>query len=585
MRGVAARFDGHPASPAPRSFRFLDPRETISAHSAAEVPALLARVERWAATGLHAAGFVAYEAAPAFDPALATHPADPRFPLAWFTAFGARESIAPPTDHAAWELLEPWRAALHAKEYARRVDRVRAWIAAGDCYQANLTFPLRAPFRGEAAGFYAHLCSTQRAGFCALLETPEWALISASPELFFRWRGNELELRPMKGTRPRGRWPEEDRRLAEELHASPKDRAENLMIVDLLRNDAGRVAEWGSVRVPRLWEVERYPTVHQLTSTVRARTRPGTSLLDVFRALFPCGSVTGAPKVRAMQILRDLEDEPRGVYTGAIGFVSPGEVVFSVAIRTVVARTGAECVELGVGSGIVWDSQPADEYAECLTKAAFAAPPAHFDLLETLGWEPGKGYLLLARHLARLRWSSERWGFGLDEPRVRRALEAAVSGVQTAPDEGRRWRVRLTVSRSGKASADADVLPAGWDAPVRVAIDRRPVDSGDPRLDHKTTDRRLYDERRAAHPEADDVVLTNERGEVTESTVGNVIAGIGRELLTPPISAGLLPGVLRAALLEAGEVREQSLRPEDLRRADAVWIVNSVRGWRSASVS
>lgn len=348
------------------------------------------------------------------------------------------------------------------------------------------------------------------------------------------------------------------------------------MIVDLLRNDAGRVAVPGTVRVPRMFEVERYDTVHQLTSTVQAATRPGTGLVELFRALFPCGSVTGAPKVRTMEIIRTLERSPRGVYCGAIGVVSPDEAVFSVAIRTVVVDRARGQAELGVGSGVTWDSDPDDEYRECLAKADFArrALPA-FDLLETLRFEPGRGFPLLDGHLRRMEASARRFGFPFDRRVVLQRLHAAVAGADGT------LRVRLTLDRRGEPQVGTEPLGA-TPAVVRVALAREAVDSADPLLFHKTTHRQGYDRRRAEHPEADDVVLVNERGEVTESTIANVVVRTGGRLWTPPLDAGVLPGVLRAELLRRGEVGERALTPADLARADDIWLVSSLRGWRRA---
>lgn len=575
------RFDSLDPARGPRSLRFGGYRETLVARRLSDVLPLLRRVEEAVGKGLHAAGFLAYEAAPAFDPALVTRPPDPRLPLAWFALYAERAEISALEDVPDEPFsLGEWRPSLGPEAYAARVDAIRELIAAGDTYQVNFTLRLHARFAGSDAGLYAALCRAQRGAYGALLRLGGLSVVSASPELFFRWAEGELELRPMKGTRPRGRWEEEDEALAAELVASPKERAENLMIVDLLRNDAGRVSEWGSVRVPRLFEAERYETVHQLTSTVRSRTLPGTSLTDVLRALFPCGSVTGAPKVRTMEVVRDLEGGPRGVYTGAIGFVSPGEAVFSVGIRTLLVDHARGTAELGVGSGVTYDSGAAAEYRECLDKARFAAhPPAGFELLETLLHEPTGGFFLLDGHLARMAASARYFGFAWDEARVRGALRDAVSG---APGEA--LRVRLLLARGGEARLETLPLAPAAASPARVTLSARPVDSRDPFLCHKTTRREVYSTRAAERPDCEDVVLVNERGEVTEATLANVVVRIGGALWTPPREAGLLPGVFRRHLLESGEVRERTLRPEALAGAEEVWLVNSVRRWRRATV-
>ncbi|MBB4637700.1 aminodeoxychorismate synthase component I [Longimicrobium terrae] len=574
---VSARFDAPGGPGAARSFRFRGLLTVLRADTLADVVPVLAAVQRAARDGLHAAGYVAYEAAPAFDPALATRPPDPRLPLAWFAIFQTREEVAPSFEDGAAAELGAWRMRIGEAEYRGRIEQIRALIAAGDSYQVNFTTRLGATFRGDADALYARLCLAQCSGYCAHLRLGPVSILSASPELFFRASGGELELRPMKGTRPRGRFPAEDAALAAELAASAKDRAENLMIVDLLRNDAGRVSEFGSVRVERMFAAERYETVHQLTSTIRSRLRPDVGLVEIFRALFPCGSVTGAPKVRTMEIIAGAEDEPRGVYCGAIGFVSPNEAVFSVAIRTLLLDHGAGTAELGVGSGVTYDSDAGAEYQECLDKAEFTRRmPVRFDLLETLLWEPDCGWLLLDGHLDRIAASAAYFGYAFDRAAVAGALQSAAGGFG---DE--RMRVRLTIDRSGHPSITATPL-APLPEPVRVAISADPVDHRDPMLFHKTTHRAAYECRAAARPDADDVLLINERGEVTESTIANLVARIGGVLWTPPLDCGVLPGVLRAELLRTGEIRERVLHPADLRAADELWLINSVRRWRKA---
>jgi para-aminobenzoate synthetase/4-amino-4-deoxychorismate lyase len=568
------RFDSFDPRRGARSFRFGGFRRVLRADRVDEVAGVLAEVEAATAAGLHAAGFVAYEAAPAFDPALVTRPPAPGAPLAWFALFAERHHAAPDERGGDFHLGD-WEAATPRAEYVARVGHVREWIAAGDSYQVNYTLRLRAPFSGDASALYRRLCGAQRSAFCAFLDLGASAVVSASPELFFRWSGGELELRPMKGTRPRGRHPDEDARLAAELLSSPKERAENLMIVDLLRNDAGRIAEVGSVRVERLFEAERYETVHQLTSTIRATTPPSTRLGDVFRALFPCGSVTGAPKVRTMEIVAEVEDEPRSVYCGAIGFASPGEAVFSVAIRTLTIDRDAGRAEMGVGSGITWDSDAAAEHRECLDKAAFTRrDPNEFALLETLLHEPGAGFFLLDGHLARLRRSAAHFDFRFDRREALRRLHAAAS-------PGGALRVRLLLDRVGAVTVEAAPLDAAPSL-VRLGLAAEPVDSREPLLFHKTTRRALYDRARAARPDCDDVLLVNERGELTESTIANVVLHLDGALVTPPLDSGLLPGVLRADLLRRGIIHERVLRVTDVERAGGIYLINSVRRWTRA---
>ncbi|MEV6492596.1 aminodeoxychorismate synthase component I [Actinoplanes sp. NPDC051633] len=348
------------------------PYRVLVASRTSEVAGVLDAVSRAAAGGDWAFGYVSYEAAPGLDPALAAlEPGVDDLPLAWFGLCGepleatpvgaARATAASPT--ARW--ITDWTA----DEHARAVGIVREHIAAGDTYQINLTDRLRMHFHGDPAQLYAALAGAQRGAYHAYLDLGRHVIASASPELFFERRGTRLRTRPMKGTAARGRTPDEDREQARRLRASAKERAENVMIVDLLRNDLARVAQVGSVEVTELCALERYPTVWQLTSEITATLRPGCGMAEIFRALFPCGSVTGAPKASSMRIIRDIETGPRGVYCGAVGLVGPDTATFNVAIRTAVVDRERKTAVYGAGGGITWDSDPAAEHAELLAKA------------------------------------------------------------------------------------------------------------------------------------------------------------------------------------------------------------------------
>ncbi len=379
----------------------------------------------------------------------------------------------------------------------------------------------------------------------------------------------------MKGTAPRGRTLDEDRRQAQRLLASPKQRAENVMIVDMMRNDLGRVAVPGSVEVPALLTVERYPNVWQMTSTVTARTAEGTRLSEIFAALHPSASVTGAPKVRTMELVEQLEGQPRGVYTGAIGHVRPdGSCRFSVAIRTAVVDRRAGRVEFGIGSGIVWDSVAADEYDECLLKGSVLGErPRPFDLLETMRWTPGEGIFLLDRHLSRLRASAEYFGTVIDEASLEQALAEAQGNVPL--------RLRLLVGPDGRSRIEKSPLVPGPEV-LRVGVAASAVDDRDRFLFHKTTNRSVYE--RAQRPGFDDMILWNGRGEATESTKANLVVERGGRRVTPPVDAGLLAGTFRAEVLSTGDVQEATVTLDELRRAERVWLINSVRGWQRAIV-
>jgi para-aminobenzoate synthetase/4-amino-4-deoxychorismate lyase len=448
----------------------------------------------------------------------------------------------------------------------------------------NHTLRLTGPAPADALALWARLRAAQGArAYHAFLDLGDVQVVSASPELFFRRAGRHVETRPMKGTARRGRHSAEDESRRAALLASPKERAENVMIVDLLRNDLGRVAEVGSVRVSRLFDVERYPTVWQMTSTVEATLREGASLVEIFDALFPCGSVTGAPKVAATRFIADVEDSPRGVYCGAVGVVRPGgDCTFNVAIRTLVVRDGVAVY--GAGGGITWDSAPAAEYDEALAKAAvLTAPvPPPFDLLETLLLDDG-AYPRLERHLARVGDSAHYFGWADPRPALRDALAS-----QARARPAGRWRVRALADAAGVVRLESAPLASASSAdasPVAVALAGAPVSRHDRFLFHKTTQRAAYDARRAEWPDAFDVLLRNEEGELTEFTIGNLVLDLDGARWTPPVECGLLAGTFRAELLERGEVRERVLHADDLARASAVWLVNGVRGWVRVAVA
>jgi para-aminobenzoate synthetase/4-amino-4-deoxychorismate lyase len=556
-----------------QSLSFTHPIEIVVARTVGEVRPALRTVQRAVASGLYAAGYVAYEAAPAFDTALATR-ASTDLPLLWFGLFRAPLESAPARAEGSFQLSE-WRPDVARDRYERDIATIRAAIERGETYQVNYTMRLRASFTGDDRALYRRLGAAQAAGYCAYLDIGRYRILSASPELFFRWREGEIVTRPMKGTAPRGRWSAEDQALADWLAGSEKNRAENLMIVDLLRNDIGRVAEVGSVAVPRLFEIERYPTVHQLTSTVTARPRPGTTLEEVFAALFPCGSITGAPKVQTMKLIAALEHAPRGIYCGAIGFVAPGgEAVFNVAIRTVTIDTQTGVAEYGVGGGITWDSDAGDEYAEALLKAAVLTESwPDFELLETLRLERG-AYILLDRHIERLMASARYFGIPLPEQEVRSALEC--HRLAHGPDAR---RVRLLVGADGSACVESHALPPPAPGSQQVAFARAPVSRRNRFLFHKTTNRAVYEAARAERPGCFDVLLWNEEGEVTEFTTGNLVIERAGERWTPPLDCGLLAGTLRAELLDRGEIRERVLSRADVVAAQRCWLINSVRGW------
>jgi para-aminobenzoate synthetase/4-amino-4-deoxychorismate lyase len=572
--------ESHTRAAGGRSFHVVDCVEEISATTLAQILPALRRIEAAVKNGLHAAGFLSYEAAPAFEPNLQVNGAT-EFPLLWFGLFKERRDIVAGEFFRDGECeLTDWRPSIDENTYCRAVEQIRKHIAAGDTYQVNFTFRLRGRFRGDDLALYHRLCKSQRAGYCAYLDLGRYRILSASPELFFHWQNGELVTRPMKGTRPRGRTTAEDRNYAAELQTSAKERAENLMIVDLLRNDMGRISEFGSVQVPKLFGVERYETVLQMTSTITSRLLPQVGLVEILQALFPSGSVTGAPKISTMKIIAELEDSPRRIYTGGIGFVSPGrEAVFNVAIRTLLIDTHTGVAELGVGSGITYDSSPEAEFHECLLKAQFLSQSRpDFALLETMLYNSDAGYFLVDRHLARLADSADYCGFQFDENEIRAVLQKAAENLRSG-----KFKIHLLLNRDGSLYVTQTTLAeTSQPSSLRVAIAREPVDSRNVFLFHKTTHREVYETRKALRPDCDDVLLMNERGELTESTFANLVARLEGKDYTPPVECGLLAGTFRAELLALGKLSERVLRPEDLRRAEAIFLINSVRKWMPA---
>lgn len=548
---------------------FGAPAAVIEARTPGEVLPALRAAEAAARAGRWVVGFVAHEAAPAFDAALRVRASSG--PLAWFGVHDA--PLGPPEPGPADARLVTLAPELDRDAHAAGVEAIREAVAAGAVYQANLTFRLRGRLDGDPLALYRRLRAAQGSGQTAFVRVGTQAIVSASPELFLLRRGDRVLTRPMKGTARRGRWPAEDEGVRLCLLGSEKDRAENVMIADLLRNDLGRVAEVGSVLAGPLLEAERLRTVWQLTSTVSARMRPGTDLADLFAATFPCGSVTGAPKVAAMALLAGLERSPRGVYCGAVGAIAPGgDACFNVAIRTAEIDLTTGAATYGTGGGITWDSDATGEWEEAIAKTGvLELEPGLPTLLETLRLEGGR-VALLDGHLERLSGSARYHGVSVDLAAVRARIASEVGDA----------RLRLLVSPDGAVALERAPLPPPASGPVGVALAGEPVDRSDPALFHKTTRRAPYDRRRATRPDAFDVLLRNREGEVTEGTFTNVVVDLGGERLTPPLDAGLLPGVFRADLLARGGIREGRILPADLRRARRIWLVNALRGWMEA---
>lgn len=562
---------------------YAKPVRMLVANNAAELEALFTELKKAEADGLHAAGFLAYEAGFALETKLADRLENRQIPtpLAWFGLFERYEEVDAktlpsllPDPGGAW--LGPLAPKVARGDYDAAFDAVERYITDGDIYQANLTFRAEAQYAGNPLALYAAIRSRAAAGYGGVIWTGEHWFLSFSPELFFALKDGRVTTKPMKGTAKRAANPIEDDAIATELRADPKQRAENLMIVDLLRNDLSRVAQPGSVEVPELFTVESYPTVHTMTSTVTAQLCEGLGAVDMIRAIFPCGSITGAPKIRAMEIIDAIETLPRGIYCGSIGRIDPsGDAAFNVAIRTFHLNETGKTLSVGLGSGVVADSDGAAEWAECLAKGEFArvtrdnSDLPDFDLIETMRFEPDSGIARLELHLDRMKESARALDFAFDRHEARNRLHAATFHL-TDPA-----KLRLLASRGGALAIEIRDLPAEAAAPWQVRIIALPVDPQDFRLAHKTSDRAFYDEARRASG-VDEVLFTDPEGYLTEGSITAIFVERDGKLMTPPVSRGLLPSALRRELIENGRAAEADLRPDDL--SNGFLLGNSVRG-------
>jgi len=554
---------------------FSRPRQIFCVTSIDEVVDSLGQLEQSIIEqGLWAAGWVSYEASAAFDSALETH-IPGKFPVLWFALYEHcevidLESVASIETTKSLKSVD-WTLGIDPKQYHKNISQIKHELNEGNSYQVNYTFRQTAKF--PLSAYQAFLAFAASARYGAFIDTDRFSVCSASPELFFEKHGQQIRCRPMKGTARRGRTFEEDQELRDELASSEKNRAENLMIVDMIRNDIGKIARPGSVTVSDAFAIEKYPTVWQMTSTVSADCR--ASLVDIFSALFPCASITGAPKASTMKIIRQLENKPRNIYTGTIGFIRPDlSMQFNVAIRTLLLNKATNQAEYGVGGGIVWDSEAESEFQECLLKSKILSGSRGdtHELLETLLWTPEEGFFLLEHHLARLQRSAAYFDYQLDLQQVRNALREAVA-ARSDPQ-----RLRLLVNKQGEIQVTtADHVAGNQTRPNRVVLAHEPVDENDVFLYHKTTERSCYQSFSDRYPDYDDVLLYNHRGEITESLIANLVIEIDGKKFTPPVESGLLAGTYRQHLLESQQVTEKVISRQDLVHADQIYLTNSVR--------
>lgn len=549
---------------------FRNPMKIISATTVEEVMACLMEVEKAVDQGFYAAGYLSYEAAQAFDKAMKVNN-ESKMPLLWFGIYA--EPQLETVQSTGQYTLNEWVPSVTVDEYHAAIKSIKESIEYGDTYQTNYTIRLHSSFKGDDLAFFDKLRRAQSSNYCAYLQMGDYSILSASPELFFQLKGNTLTTRPMKGTIKRGKTAAEDEAKADELYHSDKNRAENVMIVDLLRNDLSVVAKTGTVKVEKLFDIERYPTVHQMTSTITAEIKKDIALIDIFKALFPCGSITGAPKIRTMEIIEEMEGTPREVYCGTIGYITPEkEAIFNVPIRTVMIENETGKATYGVGGGITWDSTAEDEYDEVIAKALLLEEERpRFSLLESLLLSDGE-YFLLHEHLQRLKASAKYFNYSITIESIRTDLL-----VHAASFPNGDYKVRLLVNSKGEPIIESKPMMQASDFNCQLAD--QPVDQDNAFLYHKTTNRKEYEEFQRKYPDSFDVLLWNKERELTEFTNGNLVVEMDDAYYTPPVSSGLLAGTFRNSLIQEGKVLEKTLTVEDLEKCQNIWFINSVRKW------
>ncbi|KZL22094.1 Aminodeoxychorismate synthase component 1 [Pseudovibrio axinellae] len=571
---------------------FHSPKRVLTCNDLHEVRPFLDALERERKAGAYLAGFFAYEFGFAFEDKLkARFTGSGTVPLAWFGVYDAPTLLSRSEEHEWLKQAAADEAAptiqikqfdMSKGDYEGAFAKTQQHLAQGDIYQINLTMRAELEQTGSVAGLFDELLFQQPVGYAALMHLGDQKVLSISPELFLERKGQQLTTRPMKGTAERGRTTAEDTRIKQWLQSDEKSRAENTMILDLMRNDLSRITKAGSVRVPSHCEVEQYRSLFQMTSTTTGELVDGAELPDIIAELFPCGSITGAPKLSAMEIINDLERNPRGIYTGSIGLIEPsGDFTFNVAIRSLVVEEDGSA-EVGTGSGVVFDSGASPEYDECLLKLNFLnVSHEPFTLFETMGWTPKDGYTLLERHLHRLADSAAYFGFNWNVEQAIAVLHNHADNF-TSPQ-----RVRLDLSEDGRLALTAQDMPDSHAQSWRICVADEPVHSQDRFLFHKTSRRSFYDQTRTAYASehgCTEVIFLNELGYLTEGSFTSLFLLKGGKLLTPAHTHGLLPSVFRAGLLDYGYAEEADLTLQDLKEADVLYVGNSLRGLIPASL-
>lgn len=548
---------------------FKNPEKVIVARQIEDVIPCLEQVQEAVNEGYYAAGYMTYEAAPAFDKALKVHSSS-KLPLLWFGIF-ARPTAESVHQQNTYQ-LHSWQSPITETTYHKHIETIKEQINKGYVKQVNYTIPLRTAFKGDAFSYYQQLVKAQEADYTAYLNIDNYAILSASPELFFHLHQGKVTTKPMKGTIERGKTYEQDNQNKAWLEQSKKNRMENQLTVDLMYNDLKDITIENSLQITKAFEVETYPTVFQMTSTMTGEILPDKNLIDLFKVLFPSGSITGIPKKESMELISTLEQEPREVYCGTIGYITPdNEAVFNVPIRTVLINHKEAKATYHAGGGITKNSKSTEEYEEVWSKAKILQEErTAFQLLESIFLNNG-AYTLLNYHLERLKQSAIYFNFTFNIDAINRCLEDFAT-----KNDANKWKVRLLVDKYGKPTIKGTELPS-IHTDTRVELADKPIEKENVFFYHKTTNRQIYDKHRKK--QSFDTLLWNSNNELTEFTIGNIVVELDNTLLTPPVEAGLLAGTFRRKLLEENKIKEKTISIHDLEQCKNIWLINSVRGW------
>jgi len=569
--------------------QFRNPVQVLVAWSVNEVKAQLELIEKLSSQHhYYAAGYISYEASEAFDSAFITKAkqgskpeAKNTMPLLCFGLYRDKEIVSELMPHSEPYEIGAWELATNKSDYLDNISNIKTRIENGETYQVNYTIRQQARFQGCPESFFSQLATS--ASYGALFDSENFTICSASPELFFSLRDGVITSKPMKGTAARGLGSVEDLVQKRRLFFSEKDRAENIMIVDMIRNDLSKIASPFTIKVNDQFKIEQHETVWQMTSTVTAKT--SKSVTEIMSALFPCASITGAPKVKAMEIIDCLEETPRGIYTGTIGYIDPrGNAQFNVAIRT--ALINKEKITYGIGGGIVADSDANEEYKECMLKAKVISQAyiPEFSLIETLLWTKADAYFLLEEHLKRMSESAEYFNFLYCKNNILTKLAKFENKFTKGA-----YRLRVLLDKRGVLTiTESEILGRDQSTdvePIKVCVAPHPIDSQDPFLYHKTTHRQFYQQVLDACADFSDVLMWNENREITETSIANIVLKRGNKFLTPPIKCGLLAGTYRQYLLDIGEIEEAVILIDDIDASSELYRINSVRKWQKLSIS